>query len=393
MAHVEFDEQEEQRAYARHQLLIHIMGPTISIVVHILLVALLLLLLVGSSSVDPTPELTIAMKPQAPPEEISCPIPDTPDSAPSIAPTALVVETPIDIAQVPSESKSFDSLSLVEFTDGQALPGDKISFDKGRGEIDNVGTGSGKEIKGDLTGYLYDLKRDRHGKSRKWNYASDVKNVVKNSFNKKSLSKFKKIPTKKYLSHLFIPKQSATNAPKAFNVETSMKPKGFFVHYTGVIQPKNFGKFRFVGHGDDLLMVLIDGKVVLEANWGFSVTDWTPQHNVKKYMSFTGQPLVYGNWVNFNSNRPKRIDLIYGESPGGLMSAVLMIEKKNRFYQTAKNGRKILPIFAVQPLSGAELKRLGTYKAWKFPSNHPHLGYTHTKSHTEEEEVAFLDID
>ncbi len=224
------------------------------------------------------------------------------------------------------------------------------------------GLGAGARQEGDLLGTLYDFKRDAKGAPRKVDYWQDLKTVIDGKFSAKAFSGFYKVDRNVYLSHLWVPASPAEIGPKAFGVEGLMEPKGWVAHYTGAVQPEEGGQYRFVGHFDDAMVVMIDGKVVLEAEWDFAgkagIMGWAPKEFNQKHPSPTGQSLVYGDWVELSPTQAKRIDLVVGERPGGKIGGILLIQKKGVEYPKASDGRPLLPPFLTSPLSFPERARL-----------------------------------
>ena len=177
-----------------------------------------------------------------------------------------------------------------------------------------------------------------------------------------------------------------------------MEGKNWIVHYNGHIQTPLAGEYRFVGMFDDLLMVLIDGKVVHEFLWTGDPTPWEPAEYIGTHDCFAGKPLVYGDWFRLGSLETKKLDILVGEHPGGLVGGVLMIQRKGQAYETGSQGRPILPVFAVQPLSDAEQQALQRATYWPLASQNPVMGAhydpgEHTASQAATEDIQIqLDI-
>lgn len=234
----------------------------------------------------------------------------------------------------------------------------------------SVGLGSDAQVAGDLVGVLYDLKRNRKGAPRKWNYFADVKNIVLGDLNRKAFSPYYQVGKKVYLSHLFVPQAGADLAPKIFKVDGLMEPKGWIAHYTGKLQPKKSGTYRFIGQFDDYLCVLVDRKVVLEATYTSClkgqkqiVSGWVPKDNLWQYRAQqNSQYLTFGDWVKLDSKKVRQIDILCGENPGGLVGGILLIEEQGIKYQKTAAGQPILPPFVSGRLSYAERKRLSDSK-------------------------------
>lgn len=228
-------------------------------------------------------------------------------------------------------------------------------------------TGAG----GDLVGRLYDLKRTSSGKPREPNFAEDIRGILEQKFSKKAFRNFYLVPDPIYFNYLLMNYIPASEGPRAFGAEQYMQPSQFIVHYQGQIQVPASGQYRFVGEFDDILRVLIDGEVVLEAGWGKKVSNWEPRDYVGQHPCYTKKALVYGSWVNFSGAQPRRVDIIIGEEPGGYIGGLLMVQKNGTPYETEVNGRPVLPLFTVQPLTPRDRQMIASFSDWRFDSKPP----------------------
>lgn len=75
-----------------------------------------------------------------------------------------------------------------------------------------------------------------------------------------------------YAPYFYLPRCKASYGPEAFQCHADdgarrVAPSGWVVVYRGVVTAPESGFFRFVGMGDDTLMVRFDNKLVLEAGW------------------------------------------------------------------------------------------------------------------------------
>jgi hypothetical protein len=73
--------------------------------------------------------------------------------------------------------------------------------------------------------------------------------------------------------------------------------------------------------------------------------------------------LVFGDWVKIGAGKNK-IDIIFGERPGGGIAAILQLEEKGKTYSKASDGRPILPLFSTQDLTKKEKERIEA-STWK----------------------------
>ena len=369
-------------------------GPTFSLLVHLLVIWLLIYKLSGTT-VTSTPtyevrvmdthaeELQLDSTKLEPPDET---IPDEaiPDdlvtqdgsvTGVGLAPKGADTGNALDVDS--STFTMIDNESPLELVGAQGAP---VLLDNAASSLQlqrkaKSAFGFENNIKGDLVGTMYDLKRDDSDRPRNADYYTDLRMLVKERFSKKALKTFYRVPKQLFLSHLFLPYVKAETGPEAFGVGDLMEPTKWIIHYIGQIQAPLAGRYRFVGEFDDIVIVFVDGEVVLEAGWGDHVTEWRPKDNVGKDICYTTHALTYGDWIDLRPLNPKRIDIIIGENPGGFVGGLLMVQQEDMQYAKDSKGRPILPIFAVQPLTPVELTSLHSVPNWKFDEEHiPILG-------------------
>jgi len=264
-----------------------------------------------------------------------------------------------------------------------------------------------------LKGTLYDLKRSRDGRTtfagtgpgdggkRKQVLHDAVRALVAGNFNASSTlgRKYYAAPTKLNANQVYIFKDAskggqlikAEAATESFkDPETGKIPfeaPGWMVVYEGEITPPETGEYRFVGMGDDLIVVGVDRKVVFYAYWpgeghGSAVKEppnanWEPQnHCAKDGREGTGNGsriidhLYKGSWLKLNKGRRYKICIAFGEGAGGLAGAVLGIEKKG------ENKQKI-SLFKLGAISPDLMKIL--YIEGRYTADGPNFGVRKTK--------------
>ncbi|MDH3982495.1 MAG: hypothetical protein OES84_06280, partial [Kiritimatiellaceae bacterium] len=126
--------------------------------------------------------------------------------------------------------------------------------------------GSGNEFQGTF----FDLKMNPDGEPGKMDEQIylDVLRSFANSWNISRFSKrYFKAPKNKFATTFMLPKMSAEEAPKAYGVENVVKPKLWAVYYTGQIAAPETGRYRFWGIADNVLMVRVKKRLVIDANW------------------------------------------------------------------------------------------------------------------------------
>jgi hypothetical protein len=256
----------------------------------------------------------------------------------------------------------------------------------GIGSGKGVGVGNGRNFVGlfgakfgapGLIGTFYDLKQDTDRKATDMmgsnpevigdpGNANAVRLFVKQAhafvdarWSEQKLRGFYQAPEKLVATQFFIPRRSANAAPEAYGVASQVRPSRWLAHYKGRIKAPVTGKFRFVGFGDDLLVVRWDNKVALDAGYDApSVDAVTVVHGddpVRGYDDFSGKPKIpiydyhgappgggppfrAGPWIDVVAGSTYAVEVLVGETPGGVFHCHLGIEvstgqKKNNEYQ------------------------------------------------------------
>lgn len=217
-----------------------------------------------------------------------------------------------------------------------------------------------------LVGRLYDLKQNRSKKPNPdltklgpGNLAiKEVSDFIKGGWTSSSLSQFYQAPTALYATQIFVPVMSADEAPKAYGVEKEVQPRAWIAHYRGRVSPPANGVYRFVGAGDDLMAVRLDGRLVLDcggAKGSAFKTDRTG--NAKPSYNYSYQQNVWvdkmrggftvGNRMELRAGQFYDIDIVFSEGPGGLFCAMLLFEQEGVEYKKDGKGNPILPIFRI----------------------------------------------
>lgn len=355
--------------------LIRLTGPVLSVLFHIGLFFLLVALIVIKPSVKEEQNIEITYMDENEIVDLldtldELPDETSPDKDPADQENLVTerehenVEQPALPSELQQPSLSLDTISPLKLNLGQS---DFEQLSTRRQTAFGAASGAG----GDLIGTLYDFKRTPSGKARELNFPQNIRSILDRGFSSRAFRDFFTVPKPIYFNYLLMNKISASEGPKAFGAEEYMEPSQFIIHYHGEIQAPASGNYRFVGEFDDILLVLIDGKVVLEAGWGQKVSEWQPIEFVNQHACYTGHPLVYGSWVEFSAAKPRRIDMIIGEEPGGYIGGLLMIQREGIHYQTVENGRPLLPLFTVQPLTAKDRLSIASFGVWRFDPNPP----------------------
>jgi len=222
--------------------------------------------------------------------------------------------------------------------------------------------GGNKSMGNELIGTFFDLKQTQDGKPIKMSDGSYMAalNGFAKSWDIDRLNGYFKAPMKKYSSVFMIPKISASAAPEAFGVGGIVKPKHWAAYYTGHISPPETGRYRFCGIGDNVLLVRVSGRLVIDASYSKQVgkiTKWkSDDENSRKY-PLAKERMVIGDWFRLTKGKPSEIEVLLGECPGGHFSCQLLIEQKGGQYKQVpftykeeSGTRPILPIFKTKEI-------------------------------------------
>jgi hypothetical protein len=204
-----------------------------------------------------------------------------------------------------------------------------------------------------LIGQLYDLKQTPYGTPTKAGVVAPetvpmysgwrslpataeslviLRQYVKN-WDQSILDQFYKSPVALSATQLLIPKRRSEEATKAFGVADKVIAKRWVIHYHANIVPPKSGRFRFLGFGDDFLVVRVGSENVLDACWGGEELDPTA-NSTNKNEPVLPAPTGYGGtmrrgkWINMDQGAVQSIDILVGEGPGGDSSFYLLIEEE-----------------------------------------------------------------
>lgn len=252
-----------------------------------------------------------------------------------------------------------------------------------------------------LKGTLFDLKRSRDGKityctinnndkgKRKEELHKAIGMLDNNGFDVRKLGqRYFEAPTKLNANQVYIYKDvktkniiQATAATAAFAGEDGKPPfaaPGWMVVYEGEITPPETGEYRFVGMGDDVIIVGIDRKTVFYAYWpgeghGRAVREpaganWEPKDHCKNDGRGSGSGstiqnhLFKGSWMKLQKGKKYKICIAFGEGAGGYAGAILGIEKKGERANNPNAPYSVFKLAAIEPELQEILYIEGKYK-------------------------------
>lgn len=234
---------------------------------------------------------------------------------------------------------------------GKAALGGPISFFGLRGKNENV-----------LKAKFYDLKQTNTKKPSKPMTGADFVELVRkfvndNGWRESYLSKYYCAPAPLFSARIYMPTDQSDAAPKAFGVEKNVAPGLWLLHYKGKFRALKKGTFRFVGCGDNLLVVRLNNKNVLDGSGDKSpAIDPSFNSNPQELLGMAcadGWQLKAGQWFTTNQGQTFNIEIIAGDAEGGLFSAFLFVEEKGASYPMRPDGSgRIYPLLELdnQPM-------------------------------------------
>lgn len=268
----------------------------------------------------------------------------SPNIAPDIAVAFTAGPVSLPVVDVPNDSEMFGQGISLGAGFGSGTLGDGIGTGTGGLGTENAGGST-------LEGSFYDLKQTAAGAPTGMNPGNCKKilqEFVTTGWNKSMLSKYFMAPTKLYTSCFYMPVSKAAEAPYAYKVEDKVQPSMWAAVYRGrVVAPKT-GKFRFVGYGDDALVVRFNGKNVFDYGWehitsgrmmggqpGNRAELKDDKGEPRKFYKYTkaghdwnegAGGMCSGDVFSVEAGKSYPIEVMISEIPGGKFGFVLLIE-------------------------------------------------------------------
>lgn len=126
-----------------------------------------------------------------------------------------------------------------------------------------------------LIGRFYDLKQPiREGAKamHRQGVVEKIREFDDKKWDQRVFADYYSPEVRLYAPYFYLPRCKASYGPEAFQCNEQedgrkVAPSGWVVVYRGVVTAPESGFFRFVGMGDDTLMVRFNNKLVLEAGW------------------------------------------------------------------------------------------------------------------------------
>lgn len=226
-----------------------------------------------------------------------------------------------------------------------------------------------------LIGKIYDLRRDSKGKeiagNERADFAALIEEIIdtKAEVDQRKLEKYFSPDMQLSASMFLMPGMNATEGPQAFGMDTLEGRQRWIAYYRGMLQPKQPGIYRFIGGGDELLIVRINGKLVLDATWQIKFVNWThasptgwkpdrsnPDPQARRIGP--GDGTYYGDWFELDGN-PFEMEVTIGEGGGNVFGCWLAIQEKG------DEKESVFSLFktedykkSMQPLQESALKKM-----------------------------------
>ncbi|RKX37374.1 MAG: hypothetical protein DRP64_17300, partial [Verrucomicrobia bacterium] len=235
---------------------------------------------------------------------------------------------------------------------GESLGGGLAGFDLMPDLGETTLFGSGQSIGNDFVGTFYDLKRGRTGRPIPMDpdmYLKALRTFVVSGWKPSEIAKYYQSPKKLYATSFMIPTILSSVAPTAFGEDDTL---GYCwaAHYTGKLVHKDGIQFRFWGQGDDILLVRVNGKLVLNACWPSDseaqfTQFWQTSSSYSRRFYLGNNKSVVGDWITLEPGVPLDMEVLIGEKPGGGYCAMLVVEVEGVEYERGPQNNPILPMF------------------------------------------------
>ncbi len=361
----------------------HLTGPVFSLAFHILLIVLLgTLVFIAPNAIkdDIDPVQITEMEPVLPPPEEE-PMPsdmtvmDT--SSPNLdryeSNNQQMEDVGVSEVEMMTDIDISTPLTIPDNNSALKLQGVLPFGRPGGGKMGDGGEGDGRgNLKGMLQGVFYDLKQTKD--KRPTNVASSnmhhdilpiMRSFVNGSWQRSydnegrvhypALDQYYSSSTRLWNSCFYIPVQiNAEEAPAAFQCENEVRPSAWVCIYSGNVVAPFSGKFRFVGFGDDVLIVRFNKNIVFEYGWySYSIgrrfethDDWVrylnsdsnrqtisgselySRHKLDVYdPGFDRHGIAKGPVVEVQEGQVYPIEILISEIPGGSFNMMLFVEQ------------------------------------------------------------------
>jgi hypothetical protein len=285
-------------------------------------------------------------------------------------PSKRVVSTGMSKVALP-EMPSMPAMNPVASSKMVGMGGTGVGLSTGIMGAGNSGGGGGavpffgfrSNTGGALEGTFFDFRTNQAGKPTgiKENDDQAFGKIIKSFINSgwKPASTHYTSPHKLYANYFFFPPIPSTDSGKAFNAP-GHGGGGWFTQYSGEFASTESGHFRFVGFGDNVCLVRVGGKLVLDA---CDHDDSGVKFEYSGNISLPGKdrtPVFLGSWFEMQGGDYKPIDVIVGDY-GGIFCAGVFLQKQGAKFSQDRKGIPQLPLFTTRQFSDADKAALGKF--------------------------------
>ena len=166
-------------------------------------------------------------------------------------------------------------------------------------------------------------------------------------------------PAKLRGRYFIFPAIEDTEAGAAFQSPRS-GPGQWLAVYRGSFSSATSGSFRFVGFGDNVMIVQVGTHIVLDASdHGYTGQKREGLGNIA-FPKKGSTPLFAGEWFNLGGGEPKEIAIAVGDE-GGIFCSGLFVQPRNMTYAQGANGIPKLPVFMLGAATDADKQLLGKF--------------------------------
>jgi len=224
--------------------------------------------------------------------------------------------------------------------------------------------GSYTQDSSSMEGTFYDFRHDSDGSTeiKEFNQKSDkaytdfLTEFTRSDWTIPSRYKYYTSNTKLYTKMILLPTTKSPEAGRTFHSKTN--PDGRWIaHYKGFFSAPETGSYRFLGWGDNVLMVRVGKRVALDAS---DVNNWSGERREKvgdiEFMDRGKRPLFGGDWISLQKGENKPIEVVVGDY-GGVFSIALFIQKQGAEYKPGKYGTPLYPVFKLSDLTGGDKQK------------------------------------
>ena len=365
----------------------HLVGPALSLAVHVVLFLLLCFWIIEDLQPQPEPENGISVRFEKMPKPDVKPIPvKTEDVSPS-PDIASLERIPIERYD-PAQQQQMDAVEIMgmgiaDELDIPFLPSAPYGSNMGLGDgspsiphkvehfgIPLGGQGDRSLKKVMFQGVFYDLKQTKDRKPTP-DFENDSKQVFDTARVEKvlkimrpfaegsweqaydrdgnihypELDRFYASPARLWNSCFLIDEKiEAKDAPKAFQCGKEVEPSAWVCIYSGIVQAPFTGKFRFLGFCDDALIVRFDGNIVLDHGFSHYISG---AYTTGAYPTRGGDSAGLGKGlpVDVEKGHLYPVEIMFSEIPGGHFTLGLYIEMLDSNGQPQNPDAKMFPLF------------------------------------------------